>query len=198
MKGSLPPYLSDLAAIKQSHEVFLNLKDGMNTHLVGSQSFKVIMAEDIVCTLAVSPSVNSGRRISKLLGIDGRNIKKVEEHKILLDNKKDALWLNYKKQKKFDYLPESLKKVVLQWWTNHSIVSPNRKGVVRRCIRVRHYESHATHYLQMSQVKIYHVQFMFCLVSLNFSITSHLFANVKLMNLSCVELEKDNLKCYFG
>jgi hypothetical protein len=97
MKDSLPPYLSDLATIKQSHEVVQNLKDGMNTHLVGSQPFKVVMVKDIVCTFTSSPFVNNGRGISKLLSVDKRNHKKVEEHKILFDNKKDALWLNYKK-----------------------------------------------------------------------------------------------------
>jgi hypothetical protein len=133
-----------------------------------------------------------------LLNVDRRNIKRVEEHKILVDNKKDALWLNYKKQKRPYCLAESVKKVVRQWWTDRSIVSPNRKDVVRKCRGVKHYENHATHYLQVSQVKIFPLQFMLCLVSLNFSITSHLFANVKLMNLSCANLEKVNLRCYFG
>jgi hypothetical protein len=150
MKVSLPPYLNDLAPIKQSHEVVQNLKDGMNTHLMGSQPFKVIMAKDIVCTFAFSQFVNSGRGIFKLFNVDRRNIKRVEEHKILVDNKKDALWLNYKKQKRSDCLLESLKKVVRQWWTDRSIVSPNRKDVVRKCRGVKHYENHATHYLQMS------------------------------------------------
>jgi len=197
VKDSLPPYLNDLVVIKQSHEVVQNLKDGMNTHLVGSQPSKVVMAKDIVCIFASSQFINNGKGISKLLSVDRRNNKRVEEHRILFDNKKDAFWLNYKNQKRYDCLLESLKKVVRQWWTNCSIVSPNRKDMVKRCIGVRHYENHATHYLQMSQVKIFPSQFMFCLVSLNFSITSHLFVNVKLMNLSCTDLEKVNLRCYF-
>jgi len=35
-RNFLPPYLNDLATIKRNHEVVQNLKDGMNTHLVGS------------------------------------------------------------------------------------------------------------------------------------------------------------------
>jgi hypothetical protein len=100
VKDFLPPYLSDLA-IKQSHEVVQNLKDEMNTHLVGSQPFKVIMVKDIVCTFAFSQFINSGKGTSKLFGADIRNIKRAIECTILLDNKKDALWLNYKKQKKY-------------------------------------------------------------------------------------------------
>ncbi len=100
VKDFLPPYLSDLA-IKQSHEVVQNLKDEMNTHLVGSQPFKVIMVKDIVCTFEFSQFINSGKGTSKLFGADIRNIKRAIECTILLDNKKDALWLNYKKQKKY-------------------------------------------------------------------------------------------------
>ncbi len=90
MKDSLPPYSSDLTIIKQSHEVVQNLKDGMNTHLVGSQPFKVIMAKDIICTFASSQFINSGKGISKLFGVNRGNIKRVEESMILFYNKKDA------------------------------------------------------------------------------------------------------------
>ncbi len=186
--------MSDLATIKQSHEVVQNLKDGMNTRLVGSKPYKVIMVKDIVCTFASSQFVSNLRRISNLLGVGKRNIKRVEECMILLDNKKDAFWSNYERHKRSNYLPKSLKKVVLQWWTDHYTISPNRKDVVKRHVGMKHYESHATHYLQMSQVKIFPLQFMFRLVSLNFSITSHLFANVKLMNISCADLEKATLQ----
>ncbi len=48
-----------------------------------------------------------------MLGVDKRNIKSMEKGRIVLDKKKDALWLNYKRQKIFDCLPENLNKVIL-------------------------------------------------------------------------------------
>jgi hypothetical protein len=78
VKGSSPPYLTNIDVIKQSHKIVQNLKDGMNMHLLGPQQFKVVMAKNIVCTFASSQAINSGIGISKLLGVDKRNIKSGE------------------------------------------------------------------------------------------------------------------------
>ncbi len=70
MRDSLPPYFSDLLSIKQNLEVVQNIKQGMNTHLVGQQESKVVMARDIVRSLPVSQVVSSVRGIVRLLVID--------------------------------------------------------------------------------------------------------------------------------
>jgi hypothetical protein len=54
VKGSLPPYLINIDAIKQNHEIVQILKDGTNMYLLGPQQSKVVMAKDIVCTFASS------------------------------------------------------------------------------------------------------------------------------------------------
>jgi hypothetical protein len=64
VKDSLPPYLNNLAIIKQNHEVVQKLKDGMNTNLMGPHQFKVVMAKDNMCTFASSQFVNSGKGIA--------------------------------------------------------------------------------------------------------------------------------------
>jgi hypothetical protein len=42
----------------------------MNTHLVGQQESKVMMAKNIADTLIISHVVSSGRAITRLLGVD--------------------------------------------------------------------------------------------------------------------------------
>jgi hypothetical protein len=111
--------------------VVQNLKDGMNTHLVGLWQSKITMAKDIVCTFPASQSISSGKRLAKMFCVDRRNIKKTLVLKVLLDTTKDAFWGNYRKAKWSDYLPEGLKKIIFEWWTNHFTVSPNRKDLVR-------------------------------------------------------------------
>lgn len=69
VRDSLPPYFSDLS-IKQNLDVVQNIKQGMNTHLVGQQESKVVMAKDIVCSLPVSQVVSNERGIVRLLVID--------------------------------------------------------------------------------------------------------------------------------
>jgi hypothetical protein len=105
------------------------------------------MAKDIVCTFASSQAVNSERGIFKLLGVDRKNIKKAKMWRILLDTKKDAFWLNYKRLKRSNYLPNSLKKIIVERWIGRSTISLNRKEVMRRHIGITLYESHVTHYL---------------------------------------------------
>jgi hypothetical protein len=70
VRDSLPPYFSDLLSIKQNLEVVQNIKQGMNTHLVGQQESKVVMARDIVCSLLVSQVVSSVTGIVRLVVID--------------------------------------------------------------------------------------------------------------------------------
>jgi hypothetical protein len=85
VKDSLPPYLNNLATIKQNDEVVQNLKDGMNTNLMGPHQSKIVMGKDNMCTFASSQIVNGGKGIVKKIIIDKRNIKNVVMENILLD-----------------------------------------------------------------------------------------------------------------
>jgi hypothetical protein len=127
-----------------------NLKDGLSTNLVGQHHSKLLVAKDIVCTLATSQSLGSGQGITKVLGVDKRSIKKGIKLRILLNTQNDAFWLSSKKAKRANALYELHKKIVLDWWSTKTTFSPNHKDIVRRRIKVKSYESHATHYLQIS------------------------------------------------
>jgi hypothetical protein len=59
---------------------------------------------------------------------------------MLLDTNSDATSLNI------------VWSLMTRWWENETTISPNIKDVVRRCTIVKLYETHHTHYLQMSQV----------------------------------------------
>jgi hypothetical protein len=87
----------------------------MNTHLVGPWQSKITMEKNIVCTFVASQSVTSGRGLAKMFGVDKRNIKKGLMHKVLLDTTKDAFWLNYRRAKWLECLPEVLKKIRFLW-----------------------------------------------------------------------------------
>jgi hypothetical protein len=54
VKGMLPSYCSNISTVKHNQEVMENLRDGLSTHLVGECHFKLVVAKDIVCTLATS------------------------------------------------------------------------------------------------------------------------------------------------
>jgi hypothetical protein len=107
VKGMLPSYYSNISIVKHNQEVVENLKDGLSFHLVGEHNSKLVVAKDIVYTLASSQSLSSGQGITKVLGVDKRNIKNGIELCILLDTQSDTFWLSSRKAKRVDALFES-------------------------------------------------------------------------------------------
>ncbi len=81
VKGFLPPYLENIAFLKQSQGVLGDLKDGLTSHLVGSCQYKLVLAKGIVYMLVTSihtieNNINSGKGITRLLGVDRQNNKR--------------------------------------------------------------------------------------------------------------------------
>jgi hypothetical protein len=101
-----------------------------------------------MCMLASSSSNGSSRGFARILGADKHNIRKALGRRVQLDTMKDVFWITRRQAKRSNALPQSLKDLVIQYWTNQT----NRKDVVRRCIGVKVYEEHAAHYIQISQV----------------------------------------------
>ncbi len=116
MKGFLPPYLQDIAILKQNQQIMVNLK-GLTSHLVGVWQSKLVLAKDIVCTLvASSKSSRNKRHIVKILGVNRWNIKKVIERHVLLDIQMVAFWLMHKCHKHTCCLLDVISILVQNWW----------------------------------------------------------------------------------
>ena len=86
MFGMIPPFLRNLDTVKFKHSVISALRDGMKDHLVGVHESKIVMAKDILCTLATNSHIGSGRGLVALLRIDMRNIIRAKGRRLLLDN----------------------------------------------------------------------------------------------------------------
>jgi hypothetical protein len=141
VKNGLPLYLEDIIILKCAQELVGNLKATLTTHLIGACLAKLVMAKDVIYLFATSPqSTKSGKSITRMLDLDRWNIKKRLERHMLLDTYSDATSLNI------------LRSLMNRWWENETTISPNMKDVVRRHTIVKLYETHRTHYLQMSQV----------------------------------------------
>lgn len=70
-----------------------------------------------------------------------------------------VFWLHNKKEKHGNSLFEFTKNLMINRWSVETIIFPNHKDVIKRRTRVKLYESHATHYLQVSHVHILPSQF---------------------------------------
>lgn len=90
LTGMLPDFLVDPSKVKLRHSVLANLKGGMIDHLTGVRESKIVMAKDIVCTLAASSKLGSNRGVADLIGVDRRNLKKGMERRLLLETQPNA------------------------------------------------------------------------------------------------------------
>jgi phage regulator Rha-like protein len=66
------------------------MKAGISMHLVGSKKSHLVMAKDIICTLASFENMTSSRFVAEVLGMDRRNIKKGINRQVQLDLENQA------------------------------------------------------------------------------------------------------------
>ena len=125
----------------------------MSDHCTSVREQKLIMAKDIVYTLATTnSSTTSARQMAKFLDVDRRNFKRSFERRQSLDSSSDAFWILYKRARWSNALPESVHNLVVQFWTTETIVSPNKKDITQLHVGIKKFVEHAKHYLQISQV----------------------------------------------
>jgi hypothetical protein len=66
-KEIVPNYLQDLQKAKMNQKLVNKLRCSLSSHLVGKKSSKIILAKDIICTLALSQSIGSSREVEKVI-----------------------------------------------------------------------------------------------------------------------------------
>jgi len=156
--------VANVQSIKRNQEILNNMKFGITSHLEGPKKTQFVVAKNIVCMLDFGSSIGSSRNVVKMLGVDKRNIRKTLEQCVKMDIVNNAFWITQKRSRCFNTLLASIRDIVIQFWTSQTMISLNRKDVVRWCIFVKVHEEHATNYLQVSQVKFQ------CIVTFFFSL----------------------------
>jgi hypothetical protein len=86
------------------------------------------------------------------------------EQWVQFNTQKDYFWVIHKRKKQFDALPQSMKDIVIQFWTTQTIIFPNPKDVVKRWISIKVDEEHVPHYLQVSQVILMQLGPLLCTI----------------------------------
>jgi hypothetical protein len=152
--------MTDLDTIKLQHSVLSSVRESVRDHVLGVRESAIVMAKDILCTLASSSKVGSGREVARLLGVDRRNISKARSRRMVLDGSQDAFWLYYRRKVRSDSLGDNVKVVVKEWWASKTTVSPNCKDISSFHEGLRQWVSHPTHFFQCSQVQLPRIQIL--------------------------------------
>jgi hypothetical protein len=80
--------------------------------LLGSRKTQLMVAKDIVYTLASNQSMNSSLGVTKTLGVDRWNIKRAMGKRVQLDIIPNALWINQRQPSHSNALPQEIRDVV--------------------------------------------------------------------------------------
>jgi len=90
------------------------------------------------------------------IGMNRRTLRRGFERRRLLNAESDGeLWARIYRKKRRDALPQAVIDTVLCWWEEETRVSPCKKDVRRKRIGAIEYISHATHWLEESQLDLY-------------------------------------------
>lgn len=108
---------------------------------------------NIVLTAAVSKGTGSQRNICNALGASRYLVRKAFQRRAEIDETGENLWAGGARKRRRDALSAEETSAVCSWWETETTVSPNKKDVKRRRTGVKEHETHATHYLQVSQVR---------------------------------------------
>jgi hypothetical protein len=122
---AMPPYLHDIKTLKHNLRLIENFRFGLGEHMIGFQSFKLVMAKEIVCTLAAFGSRGSNKGTTRTLGVDRRNINKGVEKHMLLNTSRNVFWRNYQRRKCANALLKHIVELVIKWWKTKTTISPN-------------------------------------------------------------------------
>jgi hypothetical protein len=95
------------------------------------------MAKDIVCTLVMFEKTCSNKQVTRILGVDCRNIMKAIERRQFVDTSGDFLWVNKKIGKRWGHaFSEAAMQCIVAFWTFETTISSNDKDITQRRILV--------------------------------------------------------------
>lgn len=145
----LPDYYPRPGDAKVQFEFLKNYRQELDA-VKGAHSADMLARKAALLDAAVSTTVTSTIALSRILRVHPSNLRVAIERRrdVRLAGTPFAL----ARRKKRPGVPDDVKVLVVQWWTQETRVSPNRKEIVRKWLRANTYEKHCTHYLLETQV----------------------------------------------
>jgi hypothetical protein len=118
----------------------------------GSNNGVKLVAKHVLLTIAINVhSSSSTRDVTKTLSVHHRNVNVVISRQKLINDNGFALWSLSVKKKRTNGLLELLRKIVIDWWTSKTRVSPNKRDVTQRRLEAMVYDERPTHFFMEIQ-----------------------------------------------
>jgi hypothetical protein len=92
---------------------------------------------------------------SRCVGLNRRALLRgLQRRELLNDKVPGEMWVKSDRKRRSDALPPSTVDAVVNFWTEETRVSPCKKDVRRKNLGVKYFITHATHFLEESQVRL--------------------------------------------
>jgi hypothetical protein len=123
-----------------------NLSNSLS-HRVGALKRDGVKARQMVCSMAVSKSIRSGRTVAKMLGVDKKFLYKTMKKRGRFLSLSMLQWGAKERLPWSNSLSVSVREPVQGWWTLETTISRNKKDVIHLHKGVKKYITHPQHYL---------------------------------------------------
>ena len=156
------PVLPSYTEMQVSHNAVRNISQGWQ-HIKGCHSTDDQRARNVVIPMVFGSNSTSARKTSLVTGIHRRNMQSGVLRRIALEARTDmAVWALCGRTKRINALAPQITKLVAEYWTDNTRISPNRKDVVKKRVGAKQWIDHPTHHLQESQVRCNKHHFDLC------------------------------------
>jgi hypothetical protein len=153
MQQSLPDYIVHRKELEQCKVVCKGLAEAWSGLKYGHSKDRYA-ARNVIEAAVISIGEESSLRAAAMcIGMNKRTLKRAVARRYLLnDGAQGEVWAKVDRRRRKDSLQQPIIDAVVEWWTAETRVSPNKKDVRRKQVGVRSFISHATHWLEESQV----------------------------------------------
>lgn len=149
----LPKYYSHPSEARAQHAFIMSYKKELDSLKIPTSKEKLVRKTTLL-EAAVSSEVSGLRALSRVLGTKPDNISNAILRRQALQENGASIFTLAERRKR-DGLPNSIKDLVVAWWTTETRVSPNKKDVTRKRLAPKVYEKHPTHLLLESEVRVH-------------------------------------------
>lgn len=103
------------------------------------------------------------RAAANCVGMNKRTVRRALQRRTQLNSCLDGeVWARIYRKKRKDALEQWVIDMVVRWWTEETRVSPCKKDVKKKRIGGKQRISHATHWLEESQVRFFLIFLFHC------------------------------------
>lgn len=155
LKNVVPEYVAERRALQLSRVVCDGLQQAWSGLKYGIGRDRTLARNVIEAAVISIGDERCMRAAATCVGMNKRTIRRAIQRRTLLNQSSDGeVWARLYRRRRKDALEQCVVDRVVAWWTEETRVSPCKKDVRVKRIGYKNKITHATHWLEESQVRV--------------------------------------------